>query len=230
MRTGYNVVDALDFVPMDYFQVQFFRIRSSEWEKFIQTNHGMRQGIITDPRYFDFISYAQMLTIQYFLRQPRAVFEERYSDENGHWGTRVVRRDLQRLSEGRDLLIEWRRAVGKGIYQRMLDTVHQPEPVSEGGVEEVCKGIIAIYDYVEVAGFCAKTLVERESKTTGVVLKVEMVAPCILWGAKALRKRKSVPNDYDCFAVLSFCSMSNVDATYSTLFSENSITRLWKIT
>lgn len=190
----------------------------------------MRQGIITDPRYFDFISYAQMLTIQYFLRQPRAVFEERYSDEmNGQWGTRIVRRDLQRLSEGRDVLIEWRRIVGRGIYQRILDTVHSPQPVSKGGVEMICRGILAIYDYLEIAGFCLKTTAERKDRKKELMLRVEMVAPCILWGAKALRKRKSVPNDYDCFAVLSFCSVSGVKATYSTLFSENSITRLWKI-
>lgn len=229
MRTGYNAVDALDFVPMDRFQAQFFKIRSTEWEKFIQTNLGIRQGSITDPRYFDFISYAQMLTIQYFLRQPLAVFEERYSDDNGQLGTRIVRRDVQTLPEGRDVLAEWRRMVGNSVYQSMLDTVRCPQLVGDDGMEGICKGIAAIYDYMEVGGYCLKTLVETKHKKDKVVLRVEMVAPCILWGAKALRRRKSVPNDYDCFAVRAFCAESGTAATYSTLLSENSITRLWNI-
>lgn len=230
MRAGYNVVDALDFVPMDEFQAQFFEIRSSEWEKFIQDNLGMRQGIITDPRYFDFISYAQMLTVQFFIREPRIVFQERYGDENGNFGTRVVRRDLNRLDTPQDILDAWRCDVGKRIYQRMLDTARRPQPVASGNVEAISRGIASIYDYLELAGFCLQIKLLTSRETTGVaVVRVEMIAPCILWGSKALRRRRSIPNDYDCFAVEAFCHSSGANAKYSTLFSKSSVTRLWTI-
>lgn len=228
MRTGYNVVDDLDFVPMDVFQAQFFEIRSSEWERFIQNNLGMRQGIITDPRYFDFISYAQMLTIQFFMREPRIVFQERYGDENGNFGTRVVRRDLDRLGTPKDILDAWRLDVGRRIYQRLLDTVRRPQPAPSGDVEAVVHGIASIYDYLEIAGFCLQIKLSREGKGMAVV-RVEMIAPCILWGSKALRRRRSIPNDYDCFAVEAFCNSSGTYAKYSTLFSKSSVTRLWTI-
>lgn len=228
MRTGYNVVDELDFVAMDEFQAQFFDIRSTEWEKFIQTNLGMHQGIISDPRYFDFISYAQMLTIQFFMRDPRVIFQERYGDENGNWGTRVVRRNLDLFETPQDILSAWRRDVGKRIYQRLLDTVKVPQPVASGDTEAVMRGIADIYNYLEIAGFCLQSKVSREQTDRGA-LRVEIIAPCILWGSKALRRRKSIPNDYDCFAIEGFCRASGVEASYSTLFSQSSLTRLWTI-
>lgn len=227
MRTGYNVVDDLDFVAMDDFQKQFFDIRSKEWEKFIKTNLGMRQGILTDPRYFDFISYAQMLTIQFFIRDPRVIFEERYGDENGHWYTRVVRRDLSRLATSRDILQAWRIQVGESIYNRIQNTFNSPQIVSNGDSEAILRGIRDIYNYIEICGFCLQVNVAENGG--GNSLSVEMIAPCILWGAKALKRLRSVPNDYDCYAVEAFCQASGVTPTYLTLFSSSSVTRVWTI-
>lgn len=228
MRAGYNVVDDLNFVAMDEFQARFFDIRSREWEKFIQTNLGMRQGIITDPRYFDFISYAQMLTIQSFIREPRTLFEEKFGDEDGNWGKRIVRRDLDLLETPQDILYAWRRGVGDRIYKKMLNTARCPQPIESADAEALTRGISDIYSSLRTAGFCLQIKISQEGSSIDRV-RVEIIAPCILWGSQALKRRKSIPNDYDCFVVQAFCEAGGAKASYSTMFSENSITRVWSI-
>ncbi len=78
MRTCYSIVDELDIVPMNQFQRDFFLIRTAEYEPYIQSlGPGyVKQGDLTDPSYFDFISLAQFLTINRVLSEPAMVFEE----------------------------------------------------------------------------------------------------------------------------------------------------------
>jgi len=64
MRTSYNVVDALDFVPMDEFQKRQYLTRQDEWERFLAESRkafgaAPEQGNLADPQYFDFISFVQ---------------------------------------------------------------------------------------------------------------------------------------------------------------------------
>lgn len=62
MRTAYDVVDELDIIAMDQFQKKFFERRQTEWEHYLEDNaNSVRQGVLTDARYFDFISFAQFL-------------------------------------------------------------------------------------------------------------------------------------------------------------------------
>ena len=78
MRTSYSIVDEIDIVPMNQFQRDFFLIRTAEYEPYIQSlGPGyVKQGDLTDPSYFDFISFAQFLTINRVLSDPAMVFEE----------------------------------------------------------------------------------------------------------------------------------------------------------
>jgi hypothetical protein len=78
MRSSYAVTDVLDIVPMNQFQRDFFLIRSSEYEPYVASlGPGyVKQGDLSDPSYFDFISFAQYLTISRALSDPETVFEE----------------------------------------------------------------------------------------------------------------------------------------------------------
>jgi hypothetical protein len=102
MRSSYNALDELDCVAMDQFQRDFFLIRSSEYQDYTK-NLGdglVQQGDLTDPYYFDFISFAQYRTINRELMQdPPFVFQEmqpaKEQTENGttNFIPVVVRRD-----------------------------------------------------------------------------------------------------------------------------------------
>ena len=63
MRQSYNTVDDLDFVPMDEFQRTFFLFRQNEYENYRGYHPNVMQGMLADPIYFDFISYAQYAVI-----------------------------------------------------------------------------------------------------------------------------------------------------------------------
>ena len=61
LRSTYETVDALDMMAMDTFQINFWKSRQSEWEPYTQQYSPLKieQGKLTDPLYFDFISYTR---------------------------------------------------------------------------------------------------------------------------------------------------------------------------
>lgn len=90
MRSSYNTVDDLDFVPMDQFQKDFFLFRQNCWEDYLKNHRGLFQGDLADPVYFDFISYAQYAVIAEKMRTAKKSFIER----TGSTGeANIVRRD-----------------------------------------------------------------------------------------------------------------------------------------
>lgn len=78
MRSSYAVADELDFVAMDQFQKDFFHQRQAEWQDYVDCYPplSIRQGELTDPAYFDFISCAQYLTVNHEMRNGKLVFVE----------------------------------------------------------------------------------------------------------------------------------------------------------
>lgn len=77
MRSSYNAVDELDFVAMDDFQKQFFLFRQSVWQDYLTQHPRIVQGDLSDPYYFDFISFSQYSTINQALRMARRDFIEK---------------------------------------------------------------------------------------------------------------------------------------------------------
>mmetsp|Transcript_4513 Transcript_4513/g.5221 ORF Transcript_4513/g.5221 Transcript_4513/m.5221 type:complete len:372 (-) Transcript_4513:36-1151(-) len=86
MRSSYNALDKIDCVAMDQFQRDFFLIRQAEYQPYVnQLGPGIvQQGMLTDPNYFDFISFAQYTTISREInKNPPLVFEEQQSENVG---------------------------------------------------------------------------------------------------------------------------------------------------
>lgn len=81
MRSSYNSVDLLDFVPMDEFQRSFFLFRQSEWEDYKNYHKNIMQGDLADPLYFDFISFAQYSVIADKMRNAKSSFVEKVGAE-----------------------------------------------------------------------------------------------------------------------------------------------------
>ncbi len=70
----------------DQFQRDFFLVRRSEYESYVKSlGPGLvQQGDLTDPYYFDFISFAQYETINREITQnPPFVFEEQQPVDQG---------------------------------------------------------------------------------------------------------------------------------------------------
>lgn len=124
MRSSYNALDDLNCIPMDQFQRDFFIIRQAEYEPYVDSlGQGLvRQGDLTDPYYFDFISYAQYHTINREITQnPPYIFEEKQPVEVGEgksqeFTTVVVRRDPSIANQM--LPLEHSKRVGKSILDQ----------------------------------------------------------------------------------------------------------------
>lgn len=129
MRTSYNALDELDCVAMDQFQRDFFLLRQSEYPSYTKQLGGgvVQQGMLQDPYYFDFISFAQYATISREMSQnPPLFFEEQQPDpnqvDNNNDEQKFVKILIRRKDEyiNNDQLPELHdRIVGKAILQRL---------------------------------------------------------------------------------------------------------------
>ena len=79
LRSSYDALDSSDLIPMDQFQVDFFKIRSNCWEPYLElrekaaskagggknsdSRRRPQQGDLSDPAYFDVIAFSQASTI-----------------------------------------------------------------------------------------------------------------------------------------------------------------------
>jgi hypothetical protein len=134
MRTSYSVLDELDCVAMDQFQRDFFLIRSSEYQDYTEAlGAGMvQQGDLTDPYYFDFISFAQYRTINRELTQnPPVVFQEMQPvDQKGEGGKTdfapvVVKRDPELTNA---LLVPMHSSkVGAAVLDKLEETFRETD-------------------------------------------------------------------------------------------------------
>ena len=125
MRTSYSVADDLDFYPMDKFQQEQFLFRQDEWEKYREALPGVQQGFLTEPAYFDFISFVQYATIATTMRDARMVFDE-LIDANGT--SIVVTRDPA-LADDALLPARHSARVGDAVLAWMVERYGQIRPV-----------------------------------------------------------------------------------------------------
>jgi hypothetical protein len=78
MRSSYDALESLRIGGMDQFQKDFFFERQLYWDPY-RSSPGLppvQQGVLADPNYFDFISFAQYATIDARLSAPLAVYTE----------------------------------------------------------------------------------------------------------------------------------------------------------
>ena len=79
MRSTYEAADALDFIAMDKFQVNFFKLRQSEFEayKLLVDPLPVPVGNLASPIYFDFIAFSQWATLSQAMKDAPQVFSVR---------------------------------------------------------------------------------------------------------------------------------------------------------
>lgn len=202
MRSSYNVVDGLDFVAMDEFQKVQYLTRQDEWERYLAESRrafgaAPEQGQLSDPAYFDFISFVQYRTINAFLARPVMLFDELVTAE----GARVtVARNATSVADA-DLGAEHDRRVGDAALDFVLnrfDKLGTARVVVASGLSDadVVANVGRLATLLAVLGFCLDSSVSFEN---GVVA-VRFVAPANYWGLKCLARRtlgkRPLANDF----------------------------------
>ena len=205
MRNSYNVVDALDFVAMDEFQKRFFLLRQDEWEPYQEKARKLvgrppAQGELTDPLYFDFISFAQYKAINEFLRRPKSAFDELVSADGE---TVVVLRNGTSVA---DPLLASEHAARVGgaaldfVLERFATLPDSTRVVVRGdqSVRDLAANVNKLCVLVAVLGFCADASADLDARGN---LKCTFVAPSNFWGLKSLTgttafSRQPLLNDF----------------------------------
>jgi hypothetical protein len=216
MRSSYNATDSLDFIAMNDFQRDFFIIRSAEYEPYVRSlGQGLvQQGDLTDPYYFDFISFAQYLTINRALSgNPPLIFQEQQpidqgGDEPMKFEPVVIRRDSQ--FPNAVLATEHDERVGSAIVE-FLDNVFgdtdsrlpRIEPGRRPPADQVLASLQQLVKLFLVNGFAwdgrAELVSNPTGPTTGAGAKfcLTLVSPATIWGGQSLQmQRAKLGNDF----------------------------------
>ena len=222
LRSTYETVDAMNIMPMDQFQIKFWKARQAEWEpyKFQYAPLVIEQGKLSDPLYFDFISYVQCQVVAREIPNSARVFEERSGAEGT---TTVVRRDAA-LSDNKILPAVLAQRVGDVVYARLrfgfeeetFPGIPEPsDPTAPDALERVVRGMDAIVNAMVAKGYALKGGAAKVEGDDARV-RVYVSGPANLWGAQALAARGvSPPNEYLGYALTGFCRASGVRSAYT---------------
>jgi hypothetical protein len=212
MRSLYDAVDSCDAIAMRDFQVSFWKRREAEVEGYAQLVSPLepRKGDLTDPLYFDFISYSQALAADAALKgHPPRVFEEEYDEcelkpdqEECPILTRVVRRDFP--LDDADLPGEFWRHAGDNIYGGLANGFRGevfegvPGLLSPGaGADEVAAGFRALVGVLVGRGYALSAQVSSSSSSSSsandndLELRVTLEGSATQWGSAALAARRT---------------------------------------
>ncbi|KAK9807874.1 hypothetical protein WJX72_011848 [[Myrmecia] bisecta] len=236
LRSTYDAVDALDFIAMDTFQVKFWKVRQSEYERYTlqYLPVRIRQGDLTDPNYLDFISFAQFLTISREIPNGRQVFQEYCVDCETQ--TRLVTRD-PKLQDNASLPLAVQQKAGDLIYQNLRagfqgEAFDVPGPCPSGAsTADLVQGVQQLMNVFVDRGFALKAQV-RPTDSTGAcsTFKVRLDGPANLWGLGALTSQRALlTNAYDALAVEAFLRASGRNAVYSSRRTDTAVEQTWTL-
>ena len=228
LRSSYETVDELDFVAMDRFQVTAWKRRAAEQEGYKQLLAPLTflQGDLSDPFYFDFMTFVQLLVVGELMRSGEQVFVEATGADGEQ---RTVRRD-QRLADNSLLPAEYGRRVGELIFSRLRDgfeeEVFGAPPACAVLRDWACTvdGVRGLLHVFESRGFAfSARLVDADEGARRLHIKVDGAATLFATAELAARKSSPPPAllEYTLQAFMRACGWT--EARMSTRSSRSSL-------
>lgn len=243
MRTSYDAVDQLDFIPMNDFQRQFWLLRQAEQESYALAYAPLkpRLGDLTDPLYFDFISFAQYAVIAREMPRGQLVFKEFCDDCPDQ--SLLVRRDPS-LSDNAQLPARMALLVGDKLYDGLRygfrgEQFGAPEPLSpSSSVQEVTQAVQQLLDILVSRGYALKAQVtptQPEEAALQVAkeecsFRVSILGPANLWGLQALSYRRSpLLNSYDSLLIEAYLRASGFQSQHESSLQQVGVEQRWSV-
>jgi len=238
MRSSYEAVDSLDYIPMDSFQVKFWKFRQAEQEGYNLQYLPLRVrlGDLTDPLYFDFISHAQYAVIGQEMGRGQQVFKEFCEECEGQ--QRVVRRDPA-YADNALLPARFNDLVGDAIYTGLRygfrgQQFGAPGPAPPGsGLAAVCAGVQELLDVMVGQGYALKASVLDVAPGPGRSgsFRVRLEGPANLWGLASLSFRRSpVVNTYDAMLTRAYLRASGWGVTsFAYTYTDTAVEEEWVV-
>lgn len=237
MRSGYDAVDDLDFIPMDEFQKKFWKLRQAEWEPYTLLHSPLRitQGALDSPLYFDFINFSQAAAAGTAMSQGKQVFEE-YEEESE--GKRLVTRDPS-LKDNALLPARFFERQGDRIYRGLVEGFRGeqfggPLPCAPGASsKEVLAGVESLLGVFNAQGYALKASLTpgpSSSSVGGTTFAVRLEGPANLWSLQALAaRRSSVYSQHDAAVVAAFLRASGISSTCRLSWNDTAVQQQWTL-
>lgn len=214
MRSAYEVLDGMDVVGMDGFQRAFWLLRADEWPRFRAENVGVTQGVLTDVRYFDFISTCQFAAITGALRNSAALSTEKF---NAAGDTRVIRR-LPAYDDPTERVTAFRHLLGDRLVV-LLGSL--PTPLREPATLTTLPFIVwAVHDALLGGGFARSSVVRPADDDRSVA--AQWVTPATLWGEAYAAARGDIGHPYDVLAVQALARAAGLGVVRARLRRDDS--------
>lgn len=222
MRSSYNACDQLDIIAMNQFQRDFFLIRSSEYETYVSDlGSNVLQGDLTDPNYFDFISYAQYRTINRAVLSPEpSIFEEEQpvsttgdpEIEGQRFQSVLVRRSIP----DDELVPSFDRIVGQSILLWLVERFGEdlvPKQLTRQRMKASFDQLVTLF---VINGYAWNGRVsEQLSGTAQRTYCFTLESPANIWSSKALSFAKAkIDNDFLGKVVLAWLRTSNIAVSF----------------
>ena len=240
LRSSYEAVDDLNFVPMDGFQKAFWKRRAAEQEGYLALVSPLRvqQGDLADPLYFDFVAFAQLVTVGQLMRA--GVAHQVFQEATGAEGTvNTVLRDPA-LRDDALLPEAYAQRVGDKIFAGLRDGF---EDELFGGPAACPLAVAADARFdcaVDGVRALLAVLVARGFAFSGEVLDVDAAArrfrvrlggAATLWSLQALAARASTPTcDFVGLTISAFLRASGwADAAYTSQASSTALEHEWQL-
>ncbi|KAG0601759.1 hypothetical protein M758_11G137500 [Ceratodon purpureus] len=235
MRSAYEAVDALDFIPMDKFQIKFWKLRQSEVEPYTLQCRPLRvkYGDLTDPLYFDFISFSQFAAISNEMKTGEVVFQEKVGSDGE---SRTVRRD-ERLKDNATLPAAFINKAGDLLYEKLIDgfegEVFNAPPPASSDFLAVTDGVKKLVQVFVDRGYALKSSVEPvqfSPNQPGGKLRVKLEGSATQWGVRALASRRALLlNDFAALAVGAYLRACGFSASPKVRYTDTSTEQLWTL-
>ena len=219
---------------MDQFQKDFFFIRQAEYLPYTASlGPGLvKQGDLSDPYYFDFISFAQYATIYRDVTvDPPMVFEEQQpvivgDEDKQQFISKIIRRDPtltnSMLAKRHDEL------VGSMILNRLNEIFGEttsaiPNIDSNSSARNASASLQQLTNLFLINGFAFEGSVELKKEgpnggISGSQFEIKLTSPANLWSGQALQLKKAFPsNDFLLKTVKIFLSRAGYEISSSSI-------------
>ncbi|KAJ1628895.1 hypothetical protein T492DRAFT_1014703 [Pavlovales sp. CCMP2436] len=207
MRTSYSVAEEMRFVAMDGFQRSFFLRRQDEWQPYLavladEVGSVPTQGDLTAAAYFDFISFAQYVTLADEMRKGQLDYVELVGAEAE---ATVRRRPPDVPRENALLPAEYRKRVGDAVLGWAAERY---DVVPARSLVGIVSGSRALLEVFRIRGFVAATEVQLKENRDGTAsLTCTITAPATLWSQQVFSQpfpRATLTNDFEAMVVASY--------------------------
>ena len=208
-RGSYIETAQLDVGPVQQLERDMYLVRTSEYEPYrdslAEVGATLKQGDLTDPYYFDYMSLVQYLTINRALSHPEAEYDDQefIMDDNGVATADFNTRHVSRSVPNDKLVTTHDERVGTAILSYLTDVFGSTEiaiPAYDSfpDTTQVFRALKQLVNLFLVSGFAWEgTAVVQQGKNNNGSFLLTLKHPATLWSAQCLAKAKApLRNDF----------------------------------